>query len=146
MPSSRSLDDSITTVLELVRANDAMNAAAVSESFEDDGVLRFANHREARGRERVRRSLESFFASLGGLSHEVVGVTTGSWSGGPVVSVEAEVTYQRLDGSYVGPLPVTSTVRLTERGAVARYQIYIDASPLTTPPVPTDPVVEELAQ
>ena len=74
-----------------------------------------------------------FFASLAGVSHEVLGVWTGTWSGGNVVSVESEVTYARLDGSRVGPLPVTSTVRLTVRGTVARYQIYIDPTPLSAP-------------
>jgi hypothetical protein len=143
MPDSLSLDDSVATALSLITANDAMDAAAVASSFEPDGILRFANGRESQGIERIQKTLTSFFDSLGSLSHEVIGVTTGAWSGGHVVSVEAEVTYVRPDGSTVGPLPVTSTLRLTPHGTVARYQIYIDATPLSTPAESTKVTVEE---
>lgn len=123
-------EEATAVVLALLQANDAMDAVVVSAAFDPDGVLRFGNNRAARGVARVRRSLEAFFGSFAGIRHEVLGVTTGAWSGGTVVSIEAEVTYIRLDGSTAGPLPVTSTVRLTAQHTVARYQIYIDPSPL----------------
>ncbi|QCB97972.1 hypothetical protein E5206_14495 [Arthrobacter sp. PAMC25564] len=136
-------EDAVAVVLALILANDAMDADVVSAAFESDGILRFGNGREARGAARVRRSLESFFGSLSGVCHEVLGVTTGTWSEGTVVSVQAEVTYTRLDGSTVGPLPVTSTVHLTGQRTVARYQIYIDPSPLSATAEPAASTVEE---
>lgn len=124
------IDSAVSAVLALLAASDAMDAELVADSFDPDGVLRFGNNPEVAGAERVRRAFESFFKPLAGLSHDVLGVTTGEWDRGTVVSVESEVTYLFPGGARVGPLPVTTSVRLTPEHKAARYQIYIDPSPI----------------
>ena len=54
---------------------------------------------------------------------------TGTWPGGEVKSIESEVTYTRHDGSRVGPLPATTTLRL-EDDRIKHYQIFMDPSPV----------------
>ncbi|MGX7727820.1 nuclear transport factor 2 family protein [Rhodococcus sp. 2H158] len=125
--------ESVDRVLALLAANDAQDAQAVASAFAAQGELRFGNFPTVRGADAVCRSLTSFFSGLDGIHHDVLGTTTGSWSEGEVVSVEAEVTYTRHGRSTVGPLPVTSTVRLLPDLSVASYRIYMDPCPVTTP-------------
>jgi hypothetical protein len=66
---------------------------------------------------------------IGGLSHEITGVWSGSWEGGEVKSVEAEVTYTRKDGTRTQALPVTSTVRM-DGDRIKDFRIFMDVSPL----------------
>jgi hypothetical protein len=69
---------------------------------------------------------------IGGLSHEITGVWSGSWEGGEVKSVEAAVTYTRQDGTRTQPLPATSTLRM-EGERIKDYRIFIDVAPLFAP-------------
>jgi hypothetical protein len=63
----------------------------------------------------------------------VTGVWRGQWEHGPVLAVEAEVTYTRRDGSQTPPLPVTSTLRAVD-GRIQDYRIFMDPSPLFVAP------------
>jgi hypothetical protein len=84
------------------------------------------------GREQVEESVAGFFALIGGLHHEIIGVWSGTWEGGEVTSVEAEVTYTRKDGSRTQPLPVTSTLR-RDGDQIKDYRIFMDVAPLFAP-------------
>jgi hypothetical protein len=81
------------------------------------------------GREQVEENVSGFFSMIGGLSHEIIGVWSGTWEGGEVKSVEAEVTYTRQDGTRTQPLPVTSTLRI-EDDQIKAYRIFMDVAPL----------------
>jgi hypothetical protein len=56
----------------------------------------------------------------------------GSWEEGEVVSVESEITYTRLDGGRLAPLPATTTLRL-KQGLVKDFRVFMDPSPLFAP-------------
>jgi hypothetical protein len=111
-------------------AVDARDTAAVMKLFADDPTMRFGNAEPAVGREQVEAAVAGFFAMVAGLRHEITGVWTGTWPGGEVRSIESDVTYTRHDGSLVGPLPATTTLRLDEIGRIKHYQIFMDVSPL----------------
>jgi ketosteroid isomerase-like protein len=108
---------------------DAMDVAAVVGLFADDGVVRFANQERVVGRPGVQRAIETLFSGIRALSHSVTGVWLGSWEDGEVVSVETEVTYTRLDGVQLAPLPATTTLRM-KQGFIQDYRVFMDPSPL----------------
>lgn len=116
-------------VVDLFRAIDSMDASTFAKAFAEDGSFRFGNSEPAVGREQVERSVSGFLSMIGGLSHEITGVWSGSWEGGEVKSVEAEVTYTRKDGTRTRALPVTSTLRM-EGDRIKDYRIFMDVSPL----------------
>jgi SnoaL-like protein len=113
--------------LELFDQIECMDAPAVARRFSADGRFRFGNNEPAVGREEIEQSIASFFNMIGGLRHEITGVWSGTWDGGEVKSVEAEVTYTRRDGSRTAPLPVTSTIRLGD-GGIKDYRVFVDAT------------------
>jgi ketosteroid isomerase-like protein len=119
-------------VVDLFSAIDAMDASTVAKAFAEDGTFRFGNTQTAVGREQVEASMTGFFALIGGLRHEITGVWSGTWEGGEVTSVEAEVTYTRQDGSRTQPLPVTSTLR-RDGDQIKDYRIFMDVAPLFAP-------------
>jgi hypothetical protein len=116
-------------VTGLLGAMDALDTAAVMKLFADDATLRFGNAEPAVGRDQVEATMTGFLSIIAGLRHEITGVWTGTWPGGEVKSIESDVTYTRHDRSQVGPLPVTTTLRL-EDGGIKHYQIFMDISPL----------------
>jgi ketosteroid isomerase-like protein len=116
-------------VADLFGAVDRMDVAPVVNAFTEDGTFRLGNGETAIGRQQVEQSVSAFFSMIGGVSHELTGVWLGSWSGGEVISVEAEVTYTRKDGTQIQPLPVTSTLRM-EGDRIKDYRIFMDISPL----------------
>jgi hypothetical protein len=108
---------------------DAMDVAAVVGLFADDGVVRFGNLERVVGGSGVRRAIETLFSGIRALSHSVTGVWLGAWEEGDVVSVETEVTYTRLDGVQLAPLPATTTLRM-KQGLIQDYRVFMDPSPL----------------
>jgi hypothetical protein len=116
-------------IVDLFGAIDDMDAAALAKTFAEEGSFRFANGEPAVGRQGIEQAVGGFFSMIGGLSHEITGVWTGRWEGGEVTSVESGVTYTRLDGSLVGPLPATTAIRRrTEE--IQDYRIFMDVSPV----------------
>ena len=116
-------------VRELFSALDALDTAAVMKMFTDNPTLRFGNAEPAVGWDEVEATVSGFLSMIAGLRHDITGVWTGTWPGGEVNSIESHVTYIRKDGSRVGPLPATTTLRF-EGDRIKDYQIFIDASPL----------------
>ena len=116
-------------VVNLFDAIDSMDAPTFARAFTEDGAFRFENSEPAVGRTQVEESLSGFFSMINGLSHEISGVWSGSWEGGEVKSVEAEVTYTRKDGTRTEALPVTSTARM-QGDRIKDYRIFMDVSPL----------------
>jgi ketosteroid isomerase-like protein len=120
-------------VADVFRAIDSMDAATFANAFTEDGTFRFGNSEPAVGRLQVEQSVSGFFSMLGGLSHKITGVWSGNWEGGEVVSVEAEVTYTRKDGTLTQALPATSTLRM-EGDRIKDYRAFVDISPLFAEP------------
>src|SRR5688572_9256058 len=116
-------------VVDLFAVIDSMDVPTIAKAFAEDGTFRFGNSEPAVGREQVEQSVSAFFSMIGGLSHEITGVWSGTWDGGEVQSVEAEVTYARKDGTCTPPLPVTSTLRMTG-DLIKDYRIFMDLAPL----------------
>ncbi|MGQ0466404.1 MAG: nuclear transport factor 2 family protein [Sporichthyaceae bacterium] len=116
-------------LVEFFRTVDARDATAFAEAFTDDGRFRFGNGAPVVGREAVEVAAAGFFASIAGLSHDIVAVWSGHWEGGDVRSVEATVTYTRLDGSRTEAIPVVTTIRLVG-DRIADYRIFMDIAPL----------------
>lgn len=116
-------------VVDLFAAIDTMDVPTIAKAFAEDGTFRFGNSEPAVGREQFEQSVSAFFSMIGGLSHEITGVWSGTWDGGEVQSVEAEVTYARKDGTRTPPLPVTSTLRL-QGDLIKDYRIFMDLAPL----------------
>ena len=117
------------TVDELFSRIDAMDVAAVLGMFTDDGAVRFANQERVVGRPGVQQAVETFLSTVRALNHSITGVWLGSWEEGEVVCVESEVTYMRLDGVRLAPLPATTTLRL-KQGLVKDFRVFMDPSPL----------------
>lgn len=131
MPETRTESGTGTEawVAQFFATIDAMQPEALAAYFANDAVFRFGNAPPTQGRAAIREALTGFFGGLGGLRHRVTGVWRGQWERGPVLAVEAEVTYTRPDGSQTPALPATSTLRLTgER--IQDYRIFMDISPL----------------
>jgi hypothetical protein len=116
-------------VADLFRAIDNMDAAMFANAFTEDGTFRFGNSEPVVGRLQVEQSVTEFFSMLGGLNHHVTGVWSGNWEGGEVISVEAEVTYTRKDGTLTQAIPATSTQRM-EGDRIKDYRAFVDISPL----------------
>lgn len=123
----------VTTVQErtlaVFAAIDRMRADEFAAYFAERARFRFGNAPPVIGRDAVEAAVRGFFSTLAGLRHEISGIWTGSWDGGEVTSVEALVTYTRLDGSTTMPIPATSTLRWGD-GSIQDYRIYADISPL----------------
>jgi hypothetical protein len=120
-------------VVDFYGVVDSMDAAAVAEAFSSEGTFRFGNSAPAVGRREIEQSCAHFFSMIGGLHHDITGLWTGSWDGGEVRSVEANVTYTRQDGTLIEPLPATTTLRM--RGdQVEHCCIFVDVSPLFADP------------
>jgi hypothetical protein len=116
-------------VAELFDAVDALDAKTFAERFTEDGTFRFGNARAVAGRPQIEESVAGFFSMIGGLKHEIVGVWSGAWEGGPVTSVETMVTYRRKDATVTDPIPATSTLRM--RGdLIADFRVFADISPV----------------
>jgi hypothetical protein len=93
------------SVVDLFRIIDAMDAAGFAKAFAEDGTFRFGNDQPAVGRQQIEKSVSAFFSTIQGLRHEITGVWSGTWEGGTVTSVEAQVTYTRKDETITEPLP-----------------------------------------
>jgi ketosteroid isomerase-like protein len=116
-------------VAEFFRAVDAMDASTCAKAFADDGSFRFGNSDPVVGREAIEQSMAGWFFRLGGLSHEITGVWSGSWEEGEVKSVETMVTFTRKDGTQTQRIPATSTLRM-ERDRIKDCSIFADVSPV----------------
>jgi ketosteroid isomerase-like protein len=109
-------------------AVDKKDAAGFAAAFTDDAWMRFANNDPVIGRANIEAAIAQFFTMIASLKHE----TTGVFSQGDAVILEANVTYTRHDGRLV-TVPAVTIFRLTAapRGPLARkVQMFVDLAPL----------------
>ena len=114
-------------VRQLFTTIDKMDARAFAGYLSEDGVFRFANQPEAKGRAAVEAAVAGFFSAIAGLKHELLS----EWSTPDAVVVEGRVTYTRKAGASV-TLPFVDVFE--RRGTViSLYKIYMDVAPLFAP-------------
>ncbi len=111
-------------VKKLFNSVDAMDVGAFLDFLEDDACFRFGSAPAVAGKGAVREAIESFFASIKGLRHEIVE----TWFHGETVICQGQVTYTRIDDSSV-TLPFVNVLRMRE-DRIGEYLIYIDIKPL----------------
>lgn len=90
-----------------------------------DGVLVSVNDDPVAGRDGVRAAVRWFGQAIAGIGHEIVR----AWRIGDTVIVELRVTYTRHDGGEL-VLPCTNIFDLAGPGLIARYQIFMDMTPV----------------
>ena len=106
----------------VVDSRDAHDFAAY---YAEDAVLRFANAEPVEGREAIAASFASFFSTIAGLHHDIVGF----WHAGGDFVAESLVTYTRLNATTV-TIPAVSVVRRGNDDKIRDYRIYMDLAPL----------------
>ncbi|MFI9388457.1 nuclear transport factor 2 family protein [Kutzneria sp. NPDC052558] len=104
---------------------DRFDADGVAARMAPDGVLVSVNDNPAAGRDGVRAAVRWFEQAIAGIGHEVLR----AWRVGDTVLVELRVTYTRHDGGQL-VLPCANIFDLTDDGLIARYQIFMDMTPV----------------
>jgi len=77
------------------------------------------------GPEAITASAGAFCATIKVLHHRVAN----EWHDGPDTIVEADVTYDRLDGKSV-TIPVVSIWHVTRDGSLDAYRVFFDVAPI----------------
>jgi ketosteroid isomerase-like protein len=108
----------------LFAAIDAKDTDAFLGFLTKDAVFRFGSAPELRGHSAIGDGVNGFFASIAGSRHAIKNVI----NSGSTLVCEAEVTYQRHNGSEI-TLPFTNVFELSGE-LVSHYKIYIDIAPL----------------
>jgi hypothetical protein len=114
-----------STLLELYRHVDALDAPAFAAAFVERGSMTFGNQPPAQGRDAIRRGLEAFFVLLDGMTHEVLGL----WPFDDGFAMEARVHY-RVKG-VAEPVAVSgATLLRTEGDRLVDVRVYYDLAPV----------------
>ena len=109
---------------QLFKTIDTMDADRFIFYLTEEARLRFGNGPVVTGREKIRKNIAGFFASIKALRH----VISETWIHPDVVILQGEVTYTRKDGSQI-TLPFMNLYRM--RGnLIDQYLVYVDISPL----------------
>jgi len=117
--------DDLSWVGAMFRTIDDQDNVSFFSYLSDDIRFRFGNGEAVRGYNQLNEALNGFYATIGALSHTIVGL----WRDGDVVTVELEVSYDRLDGRQV-TVPVISLLRVGEARKVSDYRIFFDLAPV----------------
>ena len=108
----------------LLRSIDRKDTPGFLDFLADDAEFRFGNGPSAHGRDAVGAAVDGFFKSIRASEHDLLK----HWQDDESAVCEGRVRYTRHDGSQI-TLPFVDVLHM--RGdKVARYYIYIDASPL----------------
>ena len=111
-------------VTPIFAAIDAMDAGKFTAYLSPDVRFRFANADPAVGRAAVAQGVESFWASIAGLTHHIQQV----YEVGDTVIAQIDVEYRRQDGKSV-TVP-NCDVLVFDGDLVRDWQIYIDLAPV----------------
>lgn len=104
---------------------DSTDVGAFVDLLSDDARVTFGNAEPLVGGAAVGEGLAAFYASIGGLRHEIVEELTAD----ATTLVESRVTYTRLDGGVV-TLPAATVIHRTDTGHIDQYRIYFDTTPV----------------
>jgi ketosteroid isomerase-like protein len=114
-----------TFLSEMFAALDRGDVPTYLEYLSEDASLRFGNNDPVVGRAAIKASLDEFYTTFRWVRHDHVA----TWTGTDGAAVEADVTYERHDGSHVHVHAVT-ICRFDGDGLVADYRIFVDLAPL----------------
>jgi ketosteroid isomerase-like protein len=104
---------------------DAMDVAAVTSLFAENGRVVFGNAQPLVGIDEIRSGITAFFATIAGLHHEVVN----EWNVGDDSIFELRVTYDRKDGQQV-TIPCVTIFHTDDAGEIDDYRVYFDVAPI----------------
>ena len=113
-----------TTTTDLFADIDRMDAHAFASRLSEGCRLRFGNAEPVAGRSAIEAAISGFFATIKGLSHDIVG----QWDVDDNTIIESEVTYTRLDERHV-TVPVATICRRGDE-LIDDYRIFIDLAPV----------------
>jgi len=103
---------------------DAKDSAGFANYLTGDGIFRFGNQPDVKGRKAIADYVEAFFKMIKSSRHEIVNF----WQSGDCIIWQGKVTYTRLDDRIV---PVNFCNIFYMKGElIAQYLIYIDNTPL----------------
>jgi len=108
----------------LLATIDSRDADAFASFLTENTEFTFGNAPTIVGRAAVREAVAGFFAAIGACRHRLLQ----TWSGPDSAVCQGEVTYTRHNGTTV-TVPFANVFQLRD-GRIAKYQIYIDNSPL----------------
>lgn len=103
---------------------DAKDSNGFANLLTEDGVFKFGNADEVKGRKNVADYVGSFFNMIGSSKHKVINF----WEQGENVIWQGEVLYTRLDGKKVNVN--FCNVFYMKGDLIDKYLIYIDNTPL----------------
>ncbi|MFA5012759.1 MAG: nuclear transport factor 2 family protein [Ignavibacteria bacterium] len=103
---------------------DAKDSAGFSNLLTEDGIFKFGNADEVKGRKKVEEYVAAFFNMIKGSQHKVVNF----WEQGDSVVWQGEVLYTRLDGKQVNVN--FCNIFYMKDDLIEKYLIYIDNTPL----------------
>jgi ketosteroid isomerase-like protein len=104
---------------------DAMDVAAVTSLFAEDGRVVFGNGQPLVGIDEIRTGTTAFFDTIAGQHHEVVN----EWNFGSDTIAELKVTYDRKDGQQV-TISCVSIFHTEAGGKIDDYRVYFDVAPI----------------
>jgi ketosteroid isomerase-like protein len=104
---------------------DAMDVAAVTSLFAEDGRVVFGYGQPLVGIDEIRTGTTAFFDTIAGQHHEVVN----EWNFGSDTIAELKVTYDRKDGQQV-TIPCVSIFHTEAGGKIDDYRVYFDVAPI----------------
>lgn len=108
----------------MFEAIDRQDTTAFVGFLTEDAVFRFGSAPAVRGRAAIFSTVDGFFGTIAGCSHDV----KNTLASGPTLVCEGEVTYRRHNGTEV-TLPFTDVFEY-DGDLIAQYKIYIDIGPL----------------
>lgn len=103
---------------------DSKDAKKFSELITENGVFRFANAEEVRGRAAIEETVAAFFNMIKACKHEVLNY----WQKENSIVWEGRVTYTRMDDKIV--TINFANIFYMKGELIEKYYIFIDNSPL----------------
>ena len=115
-------------VSEMFRAVDAQDIEGNARFRHPEVRFRFGNGEFMHGHAALAEGQRHLYASIRGMRHRLLCLSRQD----DVLTVEADVTYTRLDGVDV-TVPVVSLLRLAGPELVGDYRVFFDLGPVFAP-------------
>ncbi|MCX7878493.1 MAG: nuclear transport factor 2 family protein [Ignavibacteria bacterium] len=103
---------------------DSKDSKRFSELITEDGVFRFGNAEEVKGRKAIEETVEAFFKIIKACKHEILNF----WEKEGSIVWEGKVTYTRADDKVVSVN--FANIFYMKGELIEKYYIFIDNSPL----------------
>jgi len=116
--------DTKTWLTAIGKTIDAKDSPGFANYLTEDGVFRFGNQPDVKGRKAVTEYVAAFFDMIKSSVHEIVNF----WQSGDCIIWQGRVNYTRLDEKKV--TVDFCNVFYMKGNLIDRYLIYIDNTPL----------------